>query len=786
MDSIKQNQKKYLKTTTLIRKCFFPLLMVLVVSLVYSNTLESPFILDDFHTIKHEPNIRFTDFSFQNLTKAGFESLSASRPIVMISFALNYYFHQNNVAGFHLVNIIIHIICGILLYHLIKTTLTISIKFSPDPLRPRTPVSSMSHVSLAAFFGAMIWLVHPVQTQSVTYIVQRMNSMAAMFYILTLLLYIKARLSIIKREKWGLFACSIITGLMAIGSKEIAATLPLFIFFYELYFFQDLKMAWFRRNLHAFAGLIIVFFLIVFLLSRGDIIDTISNTYRQFDFTMGQRVMTEFRVVIFYITLLVFPHPSRLNLVHDFPLSYSVADPITTILSMGAVTGLIALALFTAKKERLLSFSILWFLGNLVIESSIIGLHIIFEHRIYLPSMIVCMVAVISGFRYIKPKWLAVSIMCAVVTVFSVWTYERNSVWAAAITIWQDSVKKSPRNPSAHNGLGVALLEQNRDEDALRHFLEALKYSSDYVRTEAYNNLGYTLAKLGRTDEAMANYSEALRLNPYYVASHVNLSRLLVSRGELEKAVYHYKEALRRSPALTEVHMRLGEILTLQGKLKEAARHYAEALKLKPDFVMGHNNLGLVFMRMGNIQKAIICFNNALHYNPGDTDAKRNVTMALGIRNKINGAASKLQNALNLKPDDPEIHEKLVHLNRRKEELDKAIDLLQKALSTQPGYNPQDLDINNLVAVKKVKEEYDNTFIVFEKITGLHPENADAHYHKACIHARQNRTELSIEALDKAMVNGFQGINRIKTDRDLETIRGTSYYRELIGKSPCA
>jgi hypothetical protein len=131
-------------------------------------------------------------------------------------------------------------------------------------------------------------------------------------------------------------------------------------------------------------------------------VEKILSGYKARDFTPAQRVLTQFRVVIFYITLLIFPHPSRLNLDHDFPISNSLIDPVTTILSIGVIVGLMGLAIYKGKKERLLSFCILWFLANLVIESSVIGLEIIFEHRMYLPFMLLSLMAVTLAYRYIK------------------------------------------------------------------------------------------------------------------------------------------------------------------------------------------------------------------------------------------------------------------------------------------------------------------------------------------------------------------------------------------------
>ena len=221
------------------------LLFTLLGAGIYSNTLKVPFIFDDVH-IYENPHIRITTLS--DIGKAGFNSssfkTSSLRPVAYISFALNYYFHQYNLVGYHVVNIIIHILTGIFLYFFIKTTLIISIPQSAN----RSNSESLDP-SFIAFGAALVWLVHPVHTQSVTYIIQRMNSMAAMLYILSFFLYIKGRLAKNGNKSWLWFAGSAVAWLLSLCCKQISATLPFFIFLYEWYFFQDLSRDWFNRHL---------------------------------------------------------------------------------------------------------------------------------------------------------------------------------------------------------------------------------------------------------------------------------------------------------------------------------------------------------------------------------------------------------------------------------------------------------------------------------------------------------------------------------------------------------
>ncbi|MFC1813831.1 tetratricopeptide repeat protein [Thermodesulfobacteriota bacterium] len=585
--------------------------------LIYSNTLNVPFQFDDSLRIQDNLHIRLTSLSIQKIANAAFKKPShANRPVSNVTFALNYYFHQSNVSGYHVVNILIHIMAGIFLYFFIQITLDIN--SSPLPERSQRWIS---------FFTALIWIVHPVQTQSVTYIVQRMNSLAAMFYILTLLLYAKARIAETAWIKRTLFAGCMVSGILALGSKEISATIPFFVFLYEWYFFQNLSRSWLKRCLPVFAGAFVLFAAVVLIYIGFHPFESILAGYKTRDFTLTERVLTQFRVVIFYISLLMFPHPSRLNLNHDFPLSHSIFDPASTFVSAFLIIGLICLAICTAKKERLFSFSVLWFLGNLVVESSVIALEIIFEHRIYLPSMFVFLMVIIFAFRYIKPKWLLFTILCGVMVICALWTYKRNHVWQDNLTLWADALSKNPHSYRAHNNFGKALSEQGRSEEAIRHFSEALRIKPDLEK--AHNNMGNALNKQGRPEEAIDHYLQALRINPDYAKSHYNLGKTLNRQGRTEEAIDHYLQALRINPYYADVYNNMGNILSKQGRTQEAIDHYLQALRIKPDFEEAQNNLGVALFRKGDIEGAIKHFREALRIKPDYIHTKNNLKKAL-------------------------------------------------------------------------------------------------------------------------------------------------------------
>jgi tetratricopeptide (TPR) repeat protein len=651
-----------------------------------------------------------TGMSLENLWNAGFQGVSKNRPISKISFALNYYFHQYDLRGYHLVNILIHIITGIFLYLFLKSTLSLTSLQAGD-----------RRYSWVPFLAVLIWLVHPAQTQSVTYIVQRMNCLAAMFYILSLLLFVKARLSKKRGRKALLYTACILAGILGLGSKQIAATLPVFIFLYEWYFFQDLSRVWLKRHAVPLVGTLLILFTVSLFYLGINPIESVLATYENRDFTLGQRVLTQFRVIIFYISLLIFPHPSRLNLDRDFALSFSLFNPLTTLLSMAVIMGLIGIAVYSAKRQRLVSFGILWFLGNLIIESSVVGLEIIFDHRTYLPSMFVVFLAVLLIHRYVRPKIVGFIFLGAVAIVFSFWTHDRNDTWNDEVTLWQDCAEKSHNKARPHNNLGVYLKERGRFEDAIRHYSEALRIKPDYAEVhnnmctvlynqgriqeafthctaalrikpgyaDAHSNLGMLLAKLGRLVEAINHYSEALRIKPDHANAHNNMADALLRLGKHKEAIHHFSEALRINPNFAKAHFGAGRTLQKIDQLDEAIDHFSRAVQIQPDFHEAYYRLGNTLREQNKIDEAIRCFLTTTKIKPDHADAQNNLGIALAMQGKFQEAVKHLSEAVRLKPRDADYHFNLANALADQGQHKEAVDHYSKAA----GLNPFDAEL---------------------------------------------------------------------------------------------
>ncbi len=591
----------------MVRYLFAFSLIVGVASVIYSNSFQVPFHFDDRPNISQNPNIQIEQLTGDRLTSLIKNSYKESlRIFSFFTFALNFYFGGLDVFGYHLVNLIIHILSGVFLYWFILLT------FQTPFLRERYGSTSFP----IALLTSLIFIVHPIQTQSVTYIVQRMASMAGMFYLLSFSLYIKGRITK-GSARFLFFGGGILTYLLGFFSKENVAILPLFVALFEFYFFQnfDLSPKGKKVAFSLLAGLLILLGL-GFLFLGERYLKVVIEGYKFRSFTMGERVLTQFRVVLFYLTLLVYPHPSRLNLDHDFLLSKSLLDPPSTLISLLIIVGLIGFSLWKAKENPLLSFFTLWYFGNLMIESSIFPLEMVFEHRLYLPSVGPFFLFSLLVFRWIerwgmKTKWIWV-VPFLIIIPLSLGTYQRNSVWKSELELWRDCVQKSPHKGRSHHNLGFVYYEMGWLDEAQRELEKSLRLDPNYALS--WYNLGLVAYKKGFMDKAIDYYKKSIELDPTYPESYFNLGLAYYRKGLYEEAIGTYKKFLEMKPDYRNAHLNLGLAYGGLKRWEEALLAFEEERKKHPDNYHIDVYLGFLYRDMGDWSKALIHFKKALDY----------------------------------------------------------------------------------------------------------------------------------------------------------------------------
>lgn len=532
-----------MQKSEMIKEALKVLLLILVTVCSYLNSLDGTFVFDDSR-IYDNPAVKLETFSLSGIVQAVRGMEPASRPVANLTFVLNYLADGFMVRGYHLVNLCIHLIAGILLYYLLKTLLGLP-----------TIQNRLRKTGGIAFASALLWMVHPLQTQAVSYIVQRMTSLAALFFVLSLLLYARGRLAASADRRFLMIGGSFLSWILAMGSKEIAVTLPLFILLYEWFFVRDLHGDWLRNNKKYLVGCGIVLLAVPFFFLGDTPWTAITGGYAARDFTLGQRVLTESRVLFFYLSLLAFPLPGRLSIEHDFVFSTSLFEPLTTLPALAVILALLVAVLRMAKQYRFETFCILWFLGNHLVEGSILPLELVFEHRNYLPSMMLIPLGVVCLYRFIANKTALSALLCAVVALYSYWTYRRNFVWQDELSLWQNSIEKAPGSARAHNNLGVALETADQLDEAMFHYREAIRLDPGYAA--AYYNLGSSLILLKKTSQAIPYLRQAVRLYPDDATMRICLADAFLHQGRYEEARTQYVQALRLEPKNREAQMKL-------------------------------------------------------------------------------------------------------------------------------------------------------------------------------------------------------------------------------------
>jgi protein O-mannosyl-transferase len=690
---------------------------------IYSNILNSPFLFDDWIRISKNPNVRLNAFSLEGIWKSAFNKQSSgNRPVSNITFALNYYFNQYDTTGYHIINLILHIVNGILLFSFVRLLL---ISYFTHGDRNTTQQENSFLQTRIPFFTAIIWITHPLHINSVTYIVQRMNSMATMFYLLSLIFYIKGRLAQkltkCKRQKsvslpFLFFSSALLAWVVSLGCKQNSAILPFIVLLFEFYFFQDLKQEWFI-NFRKYA-LVVCCFCFLIGLAYADfnpfLYFTKIRDFASHQFTYYERLLTEIRVLIYYLSLIFYPHPSRLTVDYDFPISHSPIDPLTTILAFIAIITLIGFSFRSAKIKRIVAFSILWFFGNLLIESSFIPLSIINEYRTYLPSMLVILFFVMIANHYVKSKqWATVLFMCISV-FFSLWTYQRNIVWHDEVSILQDSVKKSPHKSRPHANLAAYLLSKDI-EKAEMHAIKAVKSKLSDVNAylilgqvfrqkgnfqkatdvylkgilykpdapQFYNELGITCLLIDQNKnqkQCHQFFHKALSVDPSSEIAHSALGEYFLNMDQPDKAIFHLQNVIQINPFNARAFFILGGIFETRNDYALAEKYYKKALQLDYDPVRTHNSLGVILLKNNRLKEAEKLFSKIIKTNPNFPESYNNLGLLMEKKGDKQKAIEYYRQAIKIQPDFITAYNNLgvvLYSNNKREE---AINCFKKAI----------------------------------------------------------------------------------------------------------
>ncbi|OGW97802.1 MAG: hypothetical protein A2Z81_03680 [Omnitrophica WOR_2 bacterium GWA2_45_18] len=682
--------------------------------LLYANSLRTPFQFDDKEFIVDNPAIRNLN-NFEGIWKV---LSQPSRFVGLYTFALNYHFHHYDVLGYHAVNLAIHGGTAVLVW--VFTRLILGLWPPGNTGKKEAPLPQKKNI--IALTAALLYVAHPVQTQAVTYITQRFESLATLFYLAALCCYIKGRL-LTSRAGKGLkgfifFLSAALLAVLGMFTKEVVMTLPLTVLLFEIYFLNEAGKEKRRGSWRGIGfGIILLFILIVPALFSFDpavlLSPRVSESHDGEMITLDRYFLTQFRVLAVFLRLFIFP--AGQNLDYDFPLSQSLFEP-TTFFSFLGVVGVLSLALIMKSKDKLISFGLLWFFLTLSV-GFVPRSHIIFEHKLYLASVGLCVALAWGLARCLKDTRLFAVVTGVLLILLSFLTIQRNKVWRSEIVLWQDVVQKSPHKSRGYLNLGIAYLDQGQYDLALKYLqksaalhprrakvynnignvysrmnkfdLAILEYNKalalDRSNLRIYSNRGYAYLLLKQYPQALADFNQAIALKPSHAEqAYNNRGNVYDKLEKYDLALADYNQAIARNPLFAKAYNNRGCIYLVKKQYQRALDDFRRALELDPDYGITYNNRGSIYRELGQYDLALADMNKAIHLNPGHAEAYLNRGLVYNKIKEFGRALADLDKASELMPQDPRVffHRGVTHVWQKAYE--SAIGDFSNALTFDP------------------------------------------------------------------------------------------------------
>ena len=627
--------------------------LVLLGSAVYLNSLHNQFVFDDLPLIRDNPSIsklaRIPHYLLSGIDKAPY------RPLRWISYAIDYQFSGLNPVAYHISNIAYHLLTVITIY---------------------LTIAAMTGSGSTAFFAACLFAVHPVHTDSVTYISGRRDILSTLFYILGFFLFLRSR----QKNRPGLLILALASYLLAIASKEMAVTLPAMFFFYDFINNLSAEGPLFRRcaaALKKIAARYKLFYLCfltpaVLFTCYKVLIKSPSNKIGFYGGELDIQLLTLGKILVYYIKQLSFP----ITLIADysfnsFPLATSFFEPATFL----SILLLCLIALVTVRlllTDAVMAFAIIWFFVTLLPVCHIFPHHeLLAEHYLYLPSfgfVLLASLLITRASAHLRWKYPVYTLFALTIVLFSLRTVYRNYDWKDSFTIWSKTVKTVPSCVRAINNLGI----------------------------EYYNRKDYETAK--------SLYQRAIKLQPAYEKAYYNLGNVYKEEKDYERALAMYEKAAELNPKNIKNWNNLGNAYAIQKKFPEAIKAYRRALEGKPDYAEAYNNLGNVYRGLQDFDQAIAHYEKALTLNRGYIDAYYNLADTYTSLKRDEQSVEVLLQAVQKIPFLPAIYYRLGAAYEKTSQYDKAIEVYEKGVQLNPGDAEARLKIASL-CLEKVKDK---------------------------------------------------------------------------------
>jgi tetratricopeptide (TPR) repeat protein len=728
--------------------------------LTYSSSFAGQFIFDDDNFVQ--------DLQANSLWQFLFTPNSLPRPGVSLSLALNYALGGLNVGGYHAFNLLVHLLAALTLFGVVRRTLRL------DGLRERFDAAA-GWLALAV---ALLWLVHPLQTESVTYIVQRAESLAGLFYLLTLYCFIRGasrdgELSARKgmqpagpsfQKRW--FALSILACALGMACKPTLATAPLVVFAYDRIFLASGAGAAWRKRWALYAGLAASWLILVALYFISPPVTTAG--FNMTALTPAEYAQTQFGVILHYLSLSFWP--TALCLDYLWPVARGVGDILPGVLVVGTLAGITLWAWFRRPAWSCLG---VWFFVILAPTSSFMPImDPAFEHRLYLSLAAVVALAVVGVYllgaaflRRLSPseaqrrtlgKLAAAVAISTAAALLGYLTYKRNLDYHDRLAMWRDVVEKRPDNYRAHNNVGKelnvlakALEEQGKDSaavaryraEAFKHFNRALDLHPKFA--EACYNRGVVRWSQGDTDGAIADYTAALNLYPGYAEIYYNRGVAREKKGDHDGAISDCDEALKLNPRYAEAYNNRGIARNGKRDFEGAISDCDEALKLNPNYADAYGNRALARQGKNDFDGAIADAGKVLELKPNYAEAHCNRGNARAAKGDLNGAIADYTRALELKPQYAEARFSRGNASLNKCDFAGAISDYDKALEINPRYAEA---YSNRGLARKNNNDCEGAIADYTKAVELNPRYAEAFNNRGV--ARQGKGDCAAAIAD--------------------------------------
>ncbi|MBZ0166377.1 MAG: tetratricopeptide repeat protein [Candidatus Omnitrophica bacterium] len=706
------------------------LFIILVGLLAYSNNYRNGWHFDDQSYIVQNPTIRTLD-NFEGM----WNRLTApARVVVLYSFALNYHFGNTDVFGYHVVNNTIHILTALFVFGMVWLLLQ----------TPRMRATALARGQLfIALFTALVFVSHPLQTQAVTYICQRFASLATLFYMAGIFFYLKGRLS--ARGKTLYFLSAAAATLLGMFSKQIVLTLPVAILLIEWLFFlrSDPQSGTGKGISWKVLIPILLFLLIIPALYSFRATNILSITHKSSGSYRGDLInsqsyaLTQLRVIPTYLRLLVLPIGQ--NLLYDFPTSKSLWEG-KTLAGLLMILIVLGVGFLIRHRQPLLAFGIFWFFLTLSVESSIIPIrHVIFEHRVYLPSIGFCLFLTAWLFTILQDRRRTTAILTVIVITLAVLTFERNKVWRDEFTLWEDVKVKSPHKMRPYLNTGIAHSEKGELDRAIADFKIALEKVPRSIM--ALNNLGVTYTKQKKFDEALDVYDQALKINDRWEEVWNNRGDVYRHRGQYAEALENYNRSLEINPQMHRTLSNRGVVLAHLGQTEKALQDFDRALTIAPGFIEAHQNRGNLFGQMRRYEEAAADFSVVISANPTVPEIFNNRGNAYRRLKQYDKAFHDYNAAIALDPEFAQAYNNRGVVYRQWEKYDLALRDYDTALRMNPDYVTA---YNNRGNLLKVQGRYGDALEDFNTALKIEPENHVVYLNRAKTHLSQRDFEAAL------------------------------------------